>query len=62
MYIAQAHKKIEEASKSWFELGDFVGLEVIDDGEAEDIEEQEEEDKAVQWIIIQGNETKQKLI
>ena len=62
MYIAQPHEKIEEASKSWFELGDFVGLDVIEDEEVEEIEKQEEEDKEVQRIISQGNETKWKLI
>ena len=46
-YIAHPHEKIEEASKSWFELGDFVGLDVIDDVKAEDIQQKEEENKEV---------------
>ena len=61
-HITQPHEKIEEASKSWFELGGFVGLDVIDDEEAEEVEQQEEEDKEVQRIISQGHETKRKLI
>ena len=58
--LPQAYKKIEEASK--FELRDFVSLEVIDDKEAGHIEQKEEEDKEVQWIITPKKETKQKLI
>ena len=61
-YITQPHEKIEEASKSRFELGGFVGLDVIKDEEAEEVEQQEAEAKEVQRIISQGNETKRKLI
>ena len=44
-------------AKSWSELGERVGLEVVED---EDVK-QDEEDKEVEKIIQKGKETKRKL-
>ena len=44
-------------NKSWGEIGDEVGLEVVVDEEVE----QEEEDREVQNILMKGKEMKRKL-
>ena len=44
-------------NKSWGEIGDEVGLEVVADEEVE----QEEEDRQVENILMKGKEMKRKL-
>ena len=44
-------------NKSWGEIGDEVGLEVVVNEEVE----QEEEDREVKNILMKGKETKRKL-
>ena len=44
-------------AKSWSELGERVGLEVVEDEEVE----QDEEDQEVEKIIQKGKEMKRKL-
>ena len=43
--------------KPWMEMGETVGLEVVEDEEVE----QEEEDREVEKILMKGKETKRKL-
>ena len=48
---------MEEMGRSWTEMGERVGLEVVDDEEVE----QDEEDREVEKILEKGKETKRKL-
>ena len=54
----QPNKWIEEESKSWFELGNVMGLEVVHNEEQDVWEGQSQEDKEVEMIIERGKETK----
>ena len=47
----------DEMKKSWGNLGEDVGLVVVDD----DVVEQEEEDRKVERILAEGKEAKRKL-
>ena len=55
--MLQYEEHEEELNKSWGEIGDNVGLEVLADEEVE----QEEEDREVENILKKGKETKRKL-
>ena len=55
--------KVTDDSKSWFELGNLMGVDVVDNNEEENLkEEQSEEDKEVQNIIEKGKQTKRKML
>ena len=55
----QDDERIEEESKSWFELGKGMGV-VMVSSEGEEGKEQLEEDKEVEWIYKKGQEMKRK--
>ena len=55
--MLQYEEHEEELNKSWGEIGDDVGLEVVVDEEVE----QEEEDREVENILKKVKETKRKL-
>ena len=55
--------EVIDDSKTWFELANLMGVDIIDDNEEENMkEEQNEEDKEVQNIIKKGKETKRKML
>ena len=63
MYVSKESKQVSrnaiyfiqsqdpDAHKSWYELGQEVGLDIIDDNEEEENIEKEEEDKEVAHIF-----------
>ena len=55
--ILQFEAREEEMNKSWGEIGDDVGLEIVADEEVE----QNDEDREVENILKKGKETKRKL-
>ena len=52
---------MEDESKSWYELGNTMGLIVVS-LEKEEEEEKTEEDKEVEQIYQKGKETKRKIL
>ena len=52
---------MEDQSKSWYELGNTMGLVVVSSKEKEE-EEKREEDKEVERIYPKGKETKRKIL
>ena len=53
--------KVIDDSKTWFELGNLMGVDIVD-VEENVKEEQSEEDKEVQNIIKKGKETNRKML
>ena len=51
-------EKDEEMKKLWVEVGEDVGLIVVDDDEVE----QEEDDRELESILAKGEEAKRKLV
>ena len=52
---------MEDANKSWYKLGNTIGLIVVSSEEEEE-EQQTEEDKEVERIYQKGKETKRKIL
>ena len=52
---------VEDANKSWYELGNTMGLIVVSSEEEEE-EQQMEEDKEVERIYQKGKETNRKIL
>ena len=52
---------MEDESKSWYELGNIMGLIVVLSEEEEE-EEKTEEDKEVERIYQKGKDTKRKIL
>ena len=52
---------VEDSTKSWYELGNSMGLIVVSSEEEEE-EQKTEEDKKVERIYQKGKETKRKIL
>ena len=60
IYFMQNHDP--DANKSWFELGQEVGLDIIDDEEEEENIQKEEEDKEVVHIFKESKQRHEQML
>ena len=60
IYFIQSHDP--DAHKSWYELGQEVGLDIIDDEEEEEKIQKEEEDKEVARIFKESKQRHEQML
>ena len=60
IYFIQSHDL--DAHKSWYELGQEVGLDIIDDEEEEENIQKEEEDKEVAHIFKESKQRHEQML
>ena len=60
IYFIQSHDP--DAHKSWYELGQEVGLDIIDDEEEEENIQKEEEDKEVARIFKESKQRHEQML
>ena len=61
-FVIQAPEDDPDRAKSWFELGEQEGVEIVDDDELEEELEKEEEDKEVARIYRENKKQHEQML